>query len=358
MYQIKRMSPLNIQGVLNSDNNSSNYEVMENTINASPISLNTVLYKITPEKKDELYGMTDHYIDKFKSLPIIRSQSGYNFTISKVVVRGGRKKELVQILPSTNVLNLRDVKKEKPNLIQLTVLVNKDNEKEKSMSIVVYYSGVITISGGIVGSAVINKNARGLLAKQIDAIKEGIINKYFPTVQGTGKFNNISGQFKFTKQFSIEALSGSLPGVSGITDVTRPELEMGLPKFQFNVGAIKCFIFPFTGTCQMFGATKLDQLTEARDKLLKLFKTSLRHTITGPAQVPVKRKVKPKAQKLKINKRAPGVARAGRLCPVSRRPDKTTGKCKSDLQFPKPNPQGTCVATEYPKRRVMCSNSL
>ena len=348
------MSPLNIQGVLNSDSNYNNNNinnVTETVISASPISLNTVLYKITPEKKDELYGMTAHYIDKFKSLPIIRSQSGYSLTINKVVVRGGRKKELVQILPSTNVLNLRGDKKEKPNLIQLSVLVKKGNEEEKSMSIVVYYSGVVTISGGIVGSAVINNNARGLLVKQIDAIKDGIINKYFPTVSGTGKFSNISGQFKFTKQFSIEALSGSLPGASGITDVTRPELEMSLPKFQFKVGAIKCFLFPFTGTCQLFGATKLDQLTEARNKLLKLFKTSLRHTITGPAQVPVKRKVKPKAQKLKINKRAPGVARAGRLCPVSRRPDKTTGKCVSNLQFPKPNPQGDMCCYRIPKKK-------
>ena len=113
---------------------SLNLSSIENNtarIQASPITLSSILYKITGEDtSNPRYNITnDVYIPKLKTLPISRKHSGYEITIKKVVVRGGRKKALVQIQPTTGMQNLRGAHKERPNLIELTVLVKKGNDE-------------------------------------------------------------------------------------------------------------------------------------------------------------------------------------------------------------------------------------
>ena len=342
---------LNIQDIINSDTNT-NINTNNNVstkINASPVSLTTVLYKITNEGKPLDLHVGD-YISKFKNLPISRKQSGYDITIQKVTVRGGRKKALVQLLPSTEMQNLRDTHKEVPNLVELSILVKKGDD-DVSGSVVVYHSGIVTITMGVIGKAIVKNNARNTLTQQIEAVKNGVIQEFFPSIKGTGKFSNISGQFKFTNQFDVERLTNALRTMNGISDLRTPEPEMGLAAFRFKIDDVRCVLFSYTGTCQLLGATKLDQLSNIRDKLLSAAQTgAMSIAVAGPIVHRVKaNKVKGRAKKLNINKRAPGVVRVGRLCPKSRRPNDKTGKCPSLQQFKRPNEQGDMCCYRLPK---------
>ena len=313
-------------------------------IQASPITLSSVLYKITGEDVgNPSYNITnDVYIPKLKTLPISRKQSGYEITIKKVIVRGGRKKALVQIQPDTGIQNLRGAHKERPNLVELTVLVKKGND-EVGASIVVYYSGIVTITMGVLGNAIVNKNARSLLTQQVEAVKRGVIQEFFPFIKGTGKFINISGQFKFSNQFREEILTSSLQQTQGVRDVTPPLQEIGLPAYRFYVDNVKCSLFPRSGMCQLFSATTLDELTDTRQTLLTSAQTGMLSVAVG-STAPVIAQVKPKgkAKKINANKKVAG------SCTKDRRPDEKTGKCP-DKFFKRPNAQGDMCCYKVPK---------
>ena len=350
---MNRDGTLNIQEIINSDNvsNTNTNNFVQTKIDASPISLSSVLYKISNEGKP-LNLHEGAYIPKFKNLPIVRKQSGYDITIKKVIVRGGRKKALVQLLPSTNMQNLRGAHKEVPNLVELSILVKK-GETEASGSVVVYHSGIVTITMGVLGKAIVKNNARTTLTQQIEAVKKGVVQEFFPSIQGTGKFTNISGQFTFTNQFDVERLTTALRTMTGISDLKTPQPEMGLAAFRFKLDGVRCVLFSYTGTCQLLGATKLDQLSNIRDKLLRAAQMgAMSFAVAGPVVHRVKaRKVVGKAKKLNINKRAPGVVRVGRLCPKTRRPNDKTGKCPSLQQFKRPNEQGDMCCYRIPKKK-------
>lgn len=317
-------------------------------ISASPITLSSVLYKITGQGQE--YNITNEYIQKLKTLPISRKQSGYEITIKKVIVRGGRKKALVQIQPSSGVQNLRGIEKERPNLIELTTLVKKGND-EVGASIVIYYSGIVTITMGILGNAIVNNNARSLLTQQVEAVKQGVIQEFFPFIQGTGKFTNISGQFKFNKQFNQVNLVPALQSTYGVRDVTPPLQEIALPAYRFNYGEVKCSLFPTSGVCQLFRATTLDELTTTRQALLSSAQSgALSVSVGGPVVNTGAAKPKGKAKKININKRAPGVIRVGTSCPKDRLPDKKTGKCPEKF-YKKPNAQGDMCCYKIPKTK-------
>ena len=350
---------LDIQNILNADGDGDDYTTNTNANNlntnrymrASPITLTNVLYKITGQGKSNLsYNTTnDFYIPELKHLPISRKHGGYEIIINKAVVRGGRKKALVQILPDKNMQNLRGQHKEMPNLVEMSILVKKGNE-EVGGSIVVYYTGVVTITMGVLGDGIVDNTIRRTLLNQVEAVKVGVIQSLFPFIKGTGAFANITGQFKFDKRLIPDRLVSGLPLMKGVSDVSPYNPEMPLSAFRFMLNGIKCALFPHSGMCQMFKATKIAQLTATRDALLAETKTGvLFSAVGGPSLAKVGSKVIGKAKKLAINKRAPGVVRVGKLCPVPRRPNATTGKCPSERQFKRPNEQGDMCCYKIPK---------
>ena len=358
---MNRRGKIDVQGVLNSDksgsprlsvsNNSNSHDFNNtgfeninnqnsiiNNLNASPVSIINFLYKITGIgiESGKYDNVTDaFYINKLKSLPISRSQSGYEFTIQQAIVRGGRKKALVQILPNSKIQNLRDAHKEKPNQIELSVLVKKGND-EKKCRIVVYYNGIVTIQMGVFGDLIIDKNARTLLSQQVDAINQGIIQPLFPFIKGTGKFTNISGQFNFSKSFNVERLRTIISSLKNITDVKLPEMEVALSRFIFKYNGVTCMIFPNTGLCQMLGATSLDQLKGAKEYMLS--------SLSGHGMMLLKNRPPRRIKKKKTN------VRKATLCPKSRHPDEKTGKCPLKTQFKRPNEQGDMCCYKIPKK--------
>ena len=382
IYNMNRRGKINVQGVLNSDRsyNSrlSNFNYSQNNraaftpnlsnnrtastpipksnslnlsagvtnnnntgLTASSIKVTNFLYKVTGTgvEAGNQYNATDaHYIDKLKKLPINRYQSGYKFTINKVIVRGGRKKALVQILPNSKIQNLRGAHKEKPNQVELDVLVQKGNDETKCR-IVVYYSGIVTVQMGVLGDFVIGNTARTLLTQQVDAINQGIIQTYFSFIKGKGKFTNISGQFNFNKGFNVERFRGLIPSLKNVTDVKLPEMEAPLVRFIFNYDGVTCMIFPFTGMCQMMGATSLDQLTKTKNYMLDEF-GAYKHMLIDPIVRP--KAINKKKKKTKVPKAV--------LCPKSRRPDEKTGKCPLETQHKRPNEQGDMCCYNTPKK--------
>ena len=350
---------LDIQNILNADD-YSNVNTNVNNINtnrgmhASPITLTNVLYKITGQGKfNSAHNTTnDFYIPELKHLPISRKHGGYEIVINKAVVRGGRKKALVQILPDKNMQNLRGQHKEMPNLVELSVLVKKGND-EVGGSIVVYYTGVVTITMGVLGDGTVDNTIRRSLLAQVEAVKVGVIQSLFPFVKGTGAFANITGQFKFDKTLNPERLNSGLSLMKGVSDISPYNPEMSLAAVRFMINGIKCAIFPNSGMCQMFKATKIDQLTATRDALLTETQTgALFSAVGGPSIAKVGSKVIGKAKKLVLNKRAPGVVRVGKLCPVARRPNAKTGKCPSERQYKRPNEQGDMCCYKIPKLKT------
>ena len=329
---------LNIQGILNSDSNGmTNNDMETNQLTATPVSITNFLYKITGEglNSKQMNVTDDYYISKLRSLPIRRSQSGYEFDIVKVMVKGGRKQTLMQILPDSQIQNHRKDRNEKPNLVELQIHARKGNDTA-NISVVVYYSGTTTITMGIIGDLIVGETARALLTQQVEAINKVIIQPFFPWVKGTGKFASISGQFKFNKAFNIEGLSMALPSWKELVNLKLPELEMKLPAFRFKLGNVRCVLFPRSGIFQLLGATTLKQMSDARNDILNHFK-EYRLAFAGPSVN-------------KVRKNKPIKKRKAELCPPKRRPNPTTGKCPLETQYKRPNDQGDLCCYRLPKQ--------
>ena len=320
-------------------NNTGFENQVENVLTTTPINVTNFLYKISgqvDELPDYLNATDAFYIKKLKSLPISRSQSGYDFTINKVIVRGGRKKALVQILPKSQIQNLRDIHKETPNLVELEMLVRKGNDETKCR-IVVYYTGVVTVQMGVLGELTVDNTARNLLTQQVNAINQGIIQTYFPFIKGTGKFTNISGQFQFNYGFRAEGLRNTILSLKNITDVKLPEMEAPLVRFIFKYDGVTCMIFPTTGVCQMLGATSLVEFTKVRDYIVSELQIPARGYLMN-----VQRRAPAKKKKTKLQKAV--------LCPKSRRPDSKSGQCPKKGYYKRPNEQGDMCCYKVPKK--------
>ena len=274
---------------------------------SSALDYKSFLYKISGDTFIEKYDTrgTDNFLSKIKKLPIIRNGvlGSYKVTINKLTVRGGRKKALIQLLPDSNIHNLRADHKEEPNLVELSILVERGG-KEVGCSLVIYYNGTVTITMGVMKS---DQEIHKLLLEEVNVIKKGVIDIYFPQISGVGQFKNIAGQFKFQQTLSVPKLTQILSGTFG--NVKLPQTEMPLAAFRFKNDETRVVIFPYSGMVQLMGSSTVKELVDTREKLISLFSM---HRV-GAGQVPVKvdRKVLGVAKKMKINKRAPGIARRG-----------------------------------------------
>ena len=187
-------------------NMTGSLESVDN-MSASPLDYKSFLYKISGDtfiEKHNIQG-TDNFLSKIKKLPIIRNGvlGSYKVTISKLTVRGGRKKALIQLLPGSNLHNLRADHKEEPNLVELSILVERGGV-EVGCSLVIYYNGTVTITMGVMKS---DQEIHSILLQEVNVIKKGVIDIYFPKVSGVGQFKNIAGQFKFQQRLSVPKLT-------------------------------------------------------------------------------------------------------------------------------------------------------
>ena len=312
---------------------------------SSALDYKSFLYKISGDTFIEKYDTrgTDNFLSKIKKLPIIRNGvlGSYKVTINKLTVRGGRKKALIQLLPDSNIHNLRADHKEEPNLVELSILVERGG-KEVGCSLVIYYNGTVTITMGVMKS---DQEIHKLLLEEVNVIKKGVIDIYFPQISGVGQFKNIAGQFKFQQTLSVPKLTQILSGTFG--NVKLPQTEMPLAAFRFKNDETRVVIFPYSGMVQLMGSSTVKELVDTREKLISLF--SMHRVGAGPAPVKAVRKVLGVAKKMKINKRAPGIVRKGRVCPKSRRPDEKD-KCPFNTLYTKPNEHGDMCCYKLPKK--------